>query len=419
MSLLIEHIKIHSPGGPLNNQTAIGIDQGLFVDPNRLQSPDRLDGKGQHLIPGLIDLRAHLREPGLEHKGTIGSETLAAVRGGITTVLAMPNTDPVIDSPAAVRLVLERAEKIGFCRVLPTAMLTLGGKGLQLSEMAALVDAGCVALAQGSRPFGSQKIEYHALKYAKSLGVTVILDPEAPDFAGGCAHAGYVGTGLGLPLNSPLSEVLGLGTDLELIEATGVRAHISRLTTATAVDRIREAKARGLPISCDVSLAHLLYTETALVNLDPVFHLERPLRTEADRKALINGLIDGTIDAIVTDHTPHESGAKLAPFPETETGMSIIEATLNLLLTLDQNDELPFDISLQAMTGNPAKLFQKPGFGQIAFGLSADCVLYDSTKPTHIDSSHWISAGHNSPIFGQELPGTITGVWVAGKQVQN
>jgi dihydroorotase len=417
VSVIIRNIQIISPGSPLHGATEIGIDDGVFVDPKTLSDATEINGNTAWLVPGLIDFRVNLREPGLEHKGTIASETRAAVAGGVTSVVATPTTDPVVDSPADVRLVLERAKASGHCRVLPTAMLTQGGSGSHLSEMAALVDAGCVALAQGNRPFSSRKIEFNALKYAQSLGIRVILDSESRDFAGGCAHAGQIGTGLGLSLNSPLSETLGLGADLELVEATGVSAHFSRITTKTSVDRIREAKAKGLQITCDVTLSHLLYSEQAIVNLDPNFHLERPLRTEDDRLALIAGVVDGTIDLIVSDHSPHETGAKLAPFPETERGMSLIEGVIQLLLKLDQRGELSFEQSLVAMTSKPAQVINQVELGTVQYGNPADCILFDPNGSTTYNQEQWLSAGTNSPLFGQTLPGRVMGSWIHGQYI--
>ena len=417
MSVIISNVQIISPGSPLHGSTSVGIDQGVFVDPKTLTGATETDGQSALLAPGLIDFRVNLREPGLEHKGTIASETRAAIAGGITSVVATPTTDPVVDSPADVRLVLERAKASGHCRVFPTAMLTQGGQGNHLSEMAALVDAGCVALAQGNRPFGSRKIQFNALKYAQSLGIRVILDSESRDFSGGCAHAGQIGTGLGLPLNSPLSETLGLGADLDLVEATGASVHFSRITTKKSVDRIRRAKANGLDISCDVTLAHLLYSDNAIINLDPNFHLERPLRTEEDRLALLAGIKDGTIDLIVSDHAPHETGAKLAPFPETEQGMSLIEATVQLLLTLDQKNELAFETALAAMTTQPAKLINRSDLGTIQYGHPADCFLLDPSATTYYDQDTWLSMGTNSPIYGQSLKGQVVSAWIGGSPV--
>ncbi len=417
MSLIIRNIQIISPRSPLHGATEIGIDQHTFVDPTELTNAAEIDGNVGWLVPGLIDLRINLREPGLEHKGTIASETRAAVAGGVTSVVATPITDPVVDSPADVRLVLERAKESGYCRVFPTAMLTQGGEGNHLSEMAALIDAGCVALAQGNRPFNSRKIELNALKYAQSLGIRVILDSESRDFAEGCAHAGQIGTGLGLSLNSPLSETLGLATDLELVDATGASAHFSRITTGASVARIREAKAKGLKITCDVTLAHLLYSERALADLDPNFHLERPLRTEDDRLALIDGVADGTIDLIVSDHSPHETGAKLAPFPETERGMSLVEGAIQLLLQLDQKGELEFEQAISAMTVKAAQVANQQQLGSVQYGHPADCVLFDPNGSTAFDASHWLSAGTNSPLFGQILPGRVIGCWINGQRV--
>ncbi len=417
MSLIIRNVQIISPGSPLHGATEIGIDQHTFVDPSALTNATEIDGKAGWLVPGLIDLRIHLREPGLEHKGTIASETRAAVAGGVTSVVATPVTDPVVDSPADVRLVLERAKESGYCRVFPTAMLTQGGEGNHLSEMAALIDAGCVALAQGNRPFSSRKIELNALKYAQSLGIRVILDSESRDFAEGCAHAGQIGTGLGLSLNSPLSETLGLAADLELVDATGVTAHFSRITTGASVARIREAKAKGLQITCDVTLAHLLYSEKALADLDPNFHLERPLRTEDDRLALIAGVADGTIDLIVSDHAPHETGAKLAPFPETERGMSLVEGAIQLLFQLDQKGELGFEQSIGAMTVKAAQVANQQQLGSIQYGHPADCVLFDPNGSTVFDASHWLSAGTNSPLFGHTFSGRVVGCWINGERV--
>ena len=417
MSIIIRNITIISPGSPVHEKTDIGIAQGVFVDPQTLPGGKEIDGQSSWLIPGLIDCRVNLREPGLEHKGTIASETKAAVAGGVTSVVATPATDPIVDSPADVRLVLERAGASGHCRVLPTAMLTQSGEGAQLSEMAALVDAGCVALSQGNRPFRSRKIEFNALKYAQSLGIRVILDSESRDFAGGCAHAGRIGTGLGLSLNSPLSETLGLGADLDLVEATGVTAHFSRITSKNSVERIRKAKARGLNITCDVTLAHLVYSESAIANLDPNFHLERPLRTEDDRLALISGIADGTIDLIVSDHSPHETGAKLAPFPETEQGMSIAEGIIQLLMQLDKKSELPFEISLTAMTARAGQFINRGDLGAIQYGNSADCVLINPNQTTEFNDSNWLSAGRNSPLIGATLPGRILGTWISGRHI--
>ncbi|HBX27182.1 MAG TPA: dihydroorotase [Gammaproteobacteria bacterium] len=417
MSVIIRNMTIVSPGSPMHGKTDIGISEGIFVDPQTLPRGKEIDGQSSWLVPGLIDCRFNLREPGLEHKGTIASETLAAVAGGVTTVVAIPATDPVIETPADVGLVLERASASGYCRVLPTAMLTQGGEGSQLSEMAALMDAGCVALAQGNRPFRSRKIEYNALKYAQSLGIRVILDPESRDFAGGCAHAGRIGMGLGLSLNSPLSEILGLGADLDLVEATGVAAHFSRITSKNSVERIRRAKAEGLNITCDVTLAHLVYSESAIANLDPNFHLERPLRAEDDRLALISGIADGTIDLIVSDHSPHETGAKLAPFPETEQGMSIAEGIIQLLMQLDKESEVPFEISLAAMTTRAARFINQDRLGAIEYGNNADCVLINPKETTEFNDSNWLSAGRNSPLIDAILPGQIVGTWINGKHV--
>lgn len=413
---ILENIRILSPGSPLNGQRSVGIENGMFVQPSTLTEATRVDGHNQFLIPGLIDLRAHLREPGLSHKGTIASETRAAVAGGVTTVMATPDTDPPVDSPADVRLVLERALYSGVCRVLPTALITVDGAGTRLSEMAALRDAGCVALAQGQQAFQTRKIQFNALNYAKSLDIPIVLNAESKDFAGGCAHAGTVGIGLGLPLNSPLSEIVGLGIDLELVKTCGARAHFTRITTADAVDRLRVAKSAGLPVTADVSLSHLIYTESALADLDPTFHLARPLRSENDRAALMEGVIDGTIDAIVTDHSPHEPGAKLAPFPETETGMSLIELTLHLLLKL-QSAEAGLDELLSAMTRRPAAIIGQTDLGSIDVGCAADCVLFDPEGRREVTTDTWLSHGQNTPWMNQTLPGRISHVWIDGQAV--
>lgn len=413
MSLVIQNIQIHSPGSSLHGKTAVGIESGQFVDPAQLTNPQVREGHGWTLLPGLIDLRVNLREPGLEHKGTIASETCAALAGGVTTVVATPNTDPVIDTPADVRLVLERAQRADTCRVLPTGLITQGGQGQLLAEMMRLMDAGTIALSQGDAPFASTAIALNALKYAASLEIPLILDPTLADLRGGCAHAGQIATGLGLSTNSPLSETLAVRLYLELVEATGCQVHFSRLTTARAVQFLSNAKARGLPVSCDVSLAHLLFDESALADLNPHFHLTRPLRTRQDCEALRQGIIDGVIDAIVSDHAPHEPGAKLAPFPETEPGMSLVECTLSALYALDR-EGLPFAHSLRAMTTSPAHILGLDWLGQIELGYTADCVLVDPHGQRHFDHAHWLSEGENSPFFGTTGLGRIHGIWVEG-----
>ena len=321
-------------------------------------------------------------------------------------VRVMPNT-PALIGEGMSALASDRALS-GDIKIAVQEIFDACGQALWVSSEDA-VDA--VTAVSGSGP----AYFFLMIENLINTGVRLGLSPEIARAL--VIHAGQIGTGLGLSLNSPLSETLGLAADFELVDATGVTAHFSRITTGSSVARIREAKAKGLQITCDVTLAHLLYSEKALADLDPNFHLERPLRTEDDRLALIAGVADGTIDLIVSDHSPHETGAKLAPFPETERGMSLVEGAIQLLFQLDQKGELGFEQSISAMTVKAAQVANQQQLGSVQYGHSADCVLFDPNGSTGFDASHWLSAGTNSPLFGHTLSGHIVGCWINGRRI--
>jgi len=292
-----------------------------------------IDASGQLVCPGLVDLRARLREPGQETKATIASETRAAAAGGITTLVSPPDTDPVVDNPAVVDLIRHRAAQAGFARVLSLGALTQGLTGKTLAEMYALKTAGCIGVSNGDRAVSNTEVMRRAMEYAATQSLPVFLRAEDPWLAeGGCAHEGAVSVRLGLPGIPEAAETIAVARDLQLIEQTGVHAHFCGLSSVRAVKMIARARFDGLPVTVDVSAHQLFLTEMDIGYFDSQCHVRPPLRTQRDRDGLRQALADGTISAVCSDHQPHDVDAKLAPFPASEPGISGLETLLPLTL---------------------------------------------------------------------------------------
>lgn len=356
-------------------------------------------GGERWLIPALVDLAARTREPGATHKADIASEARAAWANGIEAFALPPDTEPGIDSTAVVELILERAARAGGARVLPIAALTAGRGEATLSEMAALTQAGCIAVGQFGRSIGNSAVLRRALQYAATLDLTVILQPLDPWLAeDGCAHDGRIAARLGLPAIPESAETLALARDLMLIEETGVRAHIARLSCARSVDMIAAAKARGLPVTCDVAMHQLFLSEHDLLGFDPNAHVQPPLRRPEDREALRAGVRDGVIDAICSDHSPHDRDAKLAPFPLTEPGISALDTFLGLGLALVQDGVLELGRWIECCALAPARIlgYRRRGW-----------LLIDPNADRPVLTEHFHSRGRNTPFAGWRLPGEI------------
>lgn len=366
-----------------------------------------LDVRGALVSPGFIDLCCFLREPGDDQKGTLATETRAAAHGGFSTVCASPESSPVNDSGAVTTLILERTRQLGSIRVLPVGALTRGLGGEFLSDMAGLGRAGCVALSNGSSPRGNARVLRRCMAYAKTFGITLFMRPENPDLAvDGCAHEGVIATRLGLPGIPEIAETIAVNELILLAEDTGARLHLGQLSAARSVDLVRAARDRGLAITADVAIQHLLFNESSLSDFDSRFHCRPPLRTEADRQGLLAGVNAGVIDCVVSQHQPHDPAAKQAPFGETEPGLSTVESLLGLGLTLVNRGELRRERLLQALTAGPAAVLGLPPVS-LEPGGRADVTVFDPAASWVPGPRTLLSAGKHAPLMGEAIPGRV------------
>jgi dihydroorotase len=399
----------------------------LYLGKNRIvgvgSAPDgfvvdqEIDASGLLVCPGLVDLSARLREPGLEHKATIASETEAAVSAGITSLCCPPDTLPVVDTPAVAELVRRRAKQAGKARVLPLAALTQGLRGEQLTEMAALKAEGCVGVSNAEQPIANSEVLRRAMEYAATHELTVFLAPRDPWLGRqGCMHEGSISTRLGLAGIPETCETVALARDLLLVEQTGVRAHICRLSSARAVEMVAEAQARGLPVTADVAAHQLHLTDAEVHSFDGLYHVLPPLRTRHDRAALRQGLAAGTITAICSDHQPHEPDAKLAPFGDTEPGISALETLFPLALRLVAEGALGLPTLVARLTAGPAAVLGSKA-GALRVGAIADICLVDLDQRWTLTADGLRSRGHNTPFLGQELRGRVRQTLVGGRTV--
>lgn len=420
MNILIRGGRVIDPAVGLDATTEVCIADGRIAAvghvPDGFQAEHTIDASQRVVCPGLVDLHARLREPGLEHKGTIASETRAAASAGITTLCCPPDTDPVVDTPAAAQLIVRRAREAGMARVQPLGALTHGLNGEQLAEMGALRAAGCVAMANARRPVASTLVMRRALEYAATLDLPVFLYPEDPWLATGCVHEGAVSARLGLAGIPECAEVIGLARDLRLVEQSGVRAHFCQLSSARAVELVAEARSRGLPVSADVAAHQLYLTEMDVNSFNARCHLRPPLRTQRDRDALRAGLASGALSAICSDHQPHDADAKLAPFPVTEPGASTLETLLSLALRLAGEAVLPLTAALAKVTCEPARVLGN-GAGTLRPGAPADLCIFDPERWWTVSEHTLLSRGKNSPFLGWELKGRVTHTLLGGKVV--
>jgi dihydroorotase len=400
---------------------AQGHVQALGNRPDGFEPQRVIDARGRIVCPGLIDLSARLREPGYEHKGTIASETRAAASAGITTLICPPDTKPIIDTPAVVELIHQRAEQSGLAHVKCLGALTLGLAGEQLTEMQALQRIGCVGVGNALVPVRDTEVLRRAFQYAATCEMTVHLHPEEPWLVRlGNAHEGPVSTRLGLSAVPASAETIGLLRALLLAEETGVRLHVCRLSTAQSVRLIAEARQRGVQVTADVC-AHQLH----LIDMDVGYynsfcHVRPPLRSRRDCDALRDGLAQGVINAVCSDHQPHERDAKTAPFGATEPGISALETMLPLMLHLVTSKVLSMQQALAALTTKPAEVLWPTAEGrpgQLAVGSMADICIFDPDTEWTFSTDQLLSAGKNSPFGGWNLQGKVTHTLLAGRVV--
>ena len=384
--------------------------------PAGFETSQRIDAKGQIVCPGLVDLRACLREPGKESKATIASETRAAAASGITTLICPPDTQPVIDNPAVLDLIHQRSTKAGFARVLSLGALTKNLDGTHLAEMGALKAAGCVGVSNAHSPISNTEVMRRAMDYASSQDLPVFLHAEDPSLAnGGCVHEGAVSVRLGLPGIPEIAESIAVARELQLIEQTGVRAHFCQLSSDRAVKMIARAQHDGLPVTADVTAHQLYLTEMDIGYFNTQCHVRPPLRTQRDRDGLREALKAGVITAICSDHQPHDADAKLAPFPSSEPGISGLETLLPLTLRLVDEGVLNLSQAIASVTQQPAQI---AGIASgLATGDRADVCIFDPEQYWQLTAKNMISRGRNSPFIGWELKGRVTHTLLAGQVV--
>ncbi len=413
--------RVVDPANGIDRVTDLHIAGGRILAlgdaPEGFEPSLTIDATGQVVCPGLIDLCAHLREPGTEHKATIASETAAAVSGGITTICCPPDTNPVIDTPAVTGQIRHKARKAGFCRLLPQGALTQALDGEHLSEMAALRTAGCIAVSNAYIPLTSTQVQRRAMEYAATFGLLTIIRPEDHALSNrGCAHEGKVADRLGLPGIPEAAETVAVARDLALAETTGAVIHFHALSSASAARTMAWAKREGRRVSADVAIHQLHLTELDLEGFDSRFHVRPPLRTDSDRDGLREAVAKNVIEAITSDHQPHEPDAKANPFPDTEPGISGLETLLPLTLKLVEQGVMDLSSAIARLTCGPARILGQP-LGTLSPGERADVCVFDPEQRWFVQAEKLLSSGKNTPFEGWEMPGRVTHTLLKGRLV--
>ncbi len=404
-------------GGVLiEGEKIIDIGKNLFVE----QPPDDvqvIDCKGHCLLPGLVDIRAHLGEPGDEQKETLATAGRAATSGGITTIVCLPNTNPVIDDMSGVEFVARRARKLGLAKVYPYASITKNIGGEKIAELGMLAEAGAVAFTDGFNPINDPEVMLKALNYAKTFGLIIIQFPEVSALSKNTSmNAGEIATRLGLIGNPPQSEVIMVERDIRLLEITGGRIHFSNISTASSIETIRLAKARGLEITCDTAPPYFALNELAIGDYRTFAKLSPPLRSEHDRQAVISGLKDGTIDVIASDHRPQDEEGKRLPFAEAAPGGVGLETLLPITLELFNNGHMSLLESLSLITNKPSNLLSLPS-GSLEIGAAADFALININRGWVVSENTLSSKSKNSPFDGRPVQGQAIKTVIDGRFV--
>lgn len=400
--------------GPRDIFIVAGKVAAVGERPEGFQANRVLDASAQIVCPGLIDLSARLREPGYEYMATLESEMAAAVAGGVTTLVCPPDTDPPLDEPGLVEMLKYRAKSLNQARVFPLGALTQKLEGQRITEMAELRDAGCIGFSQADAPLIDTQVLWRAMQYAATFGFTVWLRPQDAHLAkGGVAHAGEVASRLGLAGIPASAESIAMATIITLARDTGARVHFCRLSTRAGVAMLRAAKAEGLPLSADVSVNHTHLSDIDIGFFNAHCHLIPPLRSQRDKDGLREGLADGTIDAICSDHAPVDDDAKLLPFAEAEPGATGLELLLPLTLKWASEMGLPLSTAIARLTTDPAGVLGLNA-GHLTPGQPADLTLFDPQSYWKIESRALKSQGKNTPFEGIELCGKVCTTLVEG-----
>lgn len=423
-SVLIRGGRVVDPANGLDETADIlvvdGLIQAIGRAPGRLDSPVRcpvVAAEGLVVAPGLVDMHVHLREPGQEYKETIATGTRAAAAGGVTSVAAMPNTQPVTDDPSIVGFILDKARLEGVVNVFPVGAVTRGLQGQTLTEMGLMLRAGCVAFSDDGRPVTHSGVMRRALEYARTFGALIIQHAEDPGLSErGCMHEGQVASRLGLGGIPAASESIMVDRDIRLVELTGGRYHVAHLSTAGALQAVARARKQGLPVTCEVTPHHLSLTDDAVLGYDTDAKMSPPLRSASDRAALLEGLAQGVISVIATDHAPHDEDSKRVTFCCAANGVVGLETLLPIAVGLVHDRVFTLSQCIAAMTCHPAGLLGI-NRGTLSVGRPADVVLFDPEEGWTVDAAQFRGRGRNSCFHGRSVKGRVKQTWVAGRLV--
>ena len=425
MKLLIKNGRVMDPATGFDQVGDLAIAAGRIVSLNGAMAefiPNKtIDATGCIVAPGLIDLSARLGEPGHEHEGMLESELAAAVAGGVTSLVCPPDTDPVLDEPGLVEMLKFRAEKLHQSRVFPLGALTRALKGEALTEMVQLTESGCVGFSQAEVPLGNTQVLMRAMQYAATFGYALWLRPQEMHLGKGVAASGALATRLGLSGVPVVAETIALHTIFELMRATGACVHLCRISSAAGVALVAQAKADGLSVTCDVSINSLHLTDVDIGYFDSRMRLDPPLRQQRDRDALRQGLADGTIDALVSDHTPVNEDAKTLPFAEAEPGATGLELLLGLACKWGHDSPAGLMRALAVLTSQPARVLGnalgtlQASAGRLVKGGVADICIFDPLQPWTVTPAALRSQSKHTPFSGYELPVRVRYTLVGGQ----
>ncbi len=420
MKLLIKGGRIIDPSRNIDEAGDLLIEEGRVKAPGdgaASKEAEIFDASGLVVAPGFIDLHVHLREPGEEYKETIATGAAAAVAGGFTSICAMPNTIPVNDNASVTRYIVEKAREAGLSEVYPVGAITRGSKGEELAEMAEMKEAGAVAVSDDGRPVMNAQVMRHAMEYARDHGLVVVDHCQDLHLAaGGVMNEGRYSSLLGLKGMSRAAEESHVARDIMLAELTGARAHIAHISTAGAVELVREAKRRGLPVTCEVTPHHLALTDNAVTSFDTNTKMTPPLRSEEDRVALIEAARDGVIDAIATDHAPHHTDEKMLEYDRAPFGVVGLETALGVALTeLYRANSISLTRIVEMLTAGPRRAFSLAR-GTLEVGAVANITVFDPDREWVVDPLTFKSKSRNTPFAGRRLRGKVIATFVKGRE---
>lgn len=425
MKLQITNGRLIDPANQIDAKQDLFIIDGKIAAigkaPAGFVAEQKIDASGLIVAPGLVDLSVRLREPGYEYKATLESELQAALAGGVTSLVCPPDTDPALDEPGLVEMLVHRARSLNQSHVYPLGALTIALKGHELTEMAELTEAGCVGFSQAEHAIQDTTVLLRALQYAQTFGYTVWLRPQDPHLGkGGIAHSGPFASRLGLAGVPVISETIALHTIFELMRSTGARVHLCRLSSADGIALVRAAKAEGLPVTCDVGAHHLHLTDADIGFFDSNARMVPPLRSQRDREAICAAVADGTVDAICSDHTPVDDDEKLLPFGEASPGATGLELLLSLALKWADTSVAQADqrlkLALSRITVDAARVAGLTA-GQLSVGSAADICIFNPDTMWTVQASALLSQGKHTPFLGYELQGQVHTTLVAGRIV--